>query len=525
MIVEWDVLSAKTSIVLIATAMLAACGGDGSSTGQVTVPNVVNDTQAAASTAITGAGLTVGLVTTQSSSTVAAGEVISEDPVAGTSVNGGTAVGLFISSGPAIHTIGGTVIGLGPSATVHVLNGSDDVPVSANGSFTLPTGVDSGATYSVTVGTPTTPQTCAVLNGSGTVSADITNVVVYCTYVVTAATLNGAYTSALALFDDLEGNTIVPVDSAGVTTFNGSGAYSDTGTINNGGLVVPGFTLSGTYAVATTDAIPVLTNDAGASGGIQGMNGNAFLWVGLTSGTAPGFSVGVVPNASATTASIDGDYTLADLTAQVSTGTVYGYQATITLTNGVISGSYVQNSNGAITTKNPASGQWSVTNGALTSVGSATGAVSADGDLIVLADTNSGDDPYVNVAVRREAASPRRPSRGSTASRNTAGAPPTRHSPRRSRCSRMAMAISASPLPRTATAPLPPTTRVPELIRWRPMAPRRSPSRMARSIAGRSARMATPSCSRVWRASRTRRFSSGFVNEQFEVGGASSLKM
>jgi hypothetical protein len=401
MIVEWDVLSAKTSMVLIATAMLAACGGDGSSSGQVTVPNVVNDTQAAASTAITGAGLTVGLVTTQSSSTVAAGEVISEDPVAGTSVNGGTAVGLFISSGPATHTIGGTVIGLGPSATVHVLNGSDDMPVSANGSFTLPTGVDSGATYSVTVGTPTTPQTCAVLNGSGTVSADITNVVVYCTYVVTAATLNGGYTSVLALFDDLEGNTIVPVDSAGVTTFNGSGAYSDTGTINNGGLVVPGFTLSGTYAVATTDAIPVLTNDAGASGGIQGMNGNAFLWVGLTSGTAPGFSVGVVPNAGATTASIDGDYTLADLTAQVSTGTVYGYEATITLTNGVISGSYVQNSNGAITTGNPASGQWSVTNGALTSVGSATGAVSADGDLIVLADTNSGDDPYVNVAVRR----------------------------------------------------------------------------------------------------------------------------
>src|ERR1700734_1820119 len=39
--------------------------------------------------------------------------------------------------------------------------------------------------------------------------------------------------------------------------------------------------------------------------------------------------------------------------------------------------------------------------GVLTSVGSASGAVSADGDLIVLADTNSGDDPYINVAVAR----------------------------------------------------------------------------------------------------------------------------
>jgi hypothetical protein len=42
-----------------------------------------------------------------------------------------------------------------------------------------------------------------------------------------------------------------------------------------------------------------------------------------------------------------------------------------------------------------------VTNGVVTSVGAASGAVSADGDLIVLADTNSGDDPYINVAVRR----------------------------------------------------------------------------------------------------------------------------
>jgi hypothetical protein len=34
-------------------------------------------------------------------------------------------------------------------------------------------------------------------------------------------------------------------------------------------------------------------------------------------------------------------------------------------------------------------------------VGAAQGAVSADGDLIILAATNSGDDPFVNVAVRR----------------------------------------------------------------------------------------------------------------------------
>src|SRR5256886_8403166 len=51
--------------------------------------------------AITGAGLTVGTVTMQSSSTVAAGSVISESPTAGTMVASGSAVSLVVSSGPA----------------------------------------------------------------------------------------------------------------------------------------------------------------------------------------------------------------------------------------------------------------------------------------------------------------------------------------------------------------------------------------------------------------------------------------
>jgi hypothetical protein len=66
-----------------------------------TVPNVVGDTQAAATTAITGAGLVVGTVTSASSSTVPSGDVISQSPAAGTSVNVGSAVDLVISSGPA----------------------------------------------------------------------------------------------------------------------------------------------------------------------------------------------------------------------------------------------------------------------------------------------------------------------------------------------------------------------------------------------------------------------------------------
>src|SRR5437016_8920472 len=67
----------------------------------VPVPNVVGQTQAAATSAITGAGLTVGTVTMQSSTTVPSGNVISESPAAGTSVAKGSAVNLVVSSGPA----------------------------------------------------------------------------------------------------------------------------------------------------------------------------------------------------------------------------------------------------------------------------------------------------------------------------------------------------------------------------------------------------------------------------------------
>src|SRR5205823_13119832 len=66
---------------------------------QVAVPNVVGETEAAATSAITSAGLTAGTVTMQSSATVASGSVISESPAAGTSVAMASAVNLVVSSG------------------------------------------------------------------------------------------------------------------------------------------------------------------------------------------------------------------------------------------------------------------------------------------------------------------------------------------------------------------------------------------------------------------------------------------
>ena len=70
--------------------------------GQVLVPNVVGLTQAAATTAITSAGLVVGTITIMSSSTVPSGDVISESPVAGASVSTGSAVNLVVSASTVI---------------------------------------------------------------------------------------------------------------------------------------------------------------------------------------------------------------------------------------------------------------------------------------------------------------------------------------------------------------------------------------------------------------------------------------
>jgi beta-lactam-binding protein with PASTA domain len=64
----------------------------------VAVPNVEGLTQAAATTAITAAKLTVGTVTQQTSNTVATGKVISQEPASGGSVVQGSPVHLVISS-------------------------------------------------------------------------------------------------------------------------------------------------------------------------------------------------------------------------------------------------------------------------------------------------------------------------------------------------------------------------------------------------------------------------------------------
>lgn len=79
------------------------------------------------------------------------------------------------------YTVGGSISGLISNGLV-LANGSDTLAVDANTtSFTLPTAVDFGSTFSVSVQTQPTGLTCSVADGSGTVAeANVSSVVVTC---------------------------------------------------------------------------------------------------------------------------------------------------------------------------------------------------------------------------------------------------------------------------------------------------------------------------------------------------------
>ncbi|SDG86131.1 Stk1 family PASTA domain-containing Ser/Thr kinase [Klenkia brasiliensis] len=90
--------------LVVLLVALNSGGGDATptepTTASVQVPNLVGQTQAAATAALQQAGLTAGPVTTAASADVAEGSVISSDPAAGATVDEGTAVALVVSAGP-----------------------------------------------------------------------------------------------------------------------------------------------------------------------------------------------------------------------------------------------------------------------------------------------------------------------------------------------------------------------------------------------------------------------------------------
>lgn len=83
---------------------------------------------------------------------------------------------------PPAYTVGGTVSGLRGSG-FKIQNGASHLSIMADGAFTFPDSLQSGASYSVSVeNQPATPtQACTVANAGGTIDhANITNIEITC---------------------------------------------------------------------------------------------------------------------------------------------------------------------------------------------------------------------------------------------------------------------------------------------------------------------------------------------------------
>ena len=159
--------------------------------GTTSVPNVVNLTQAAATTTLTGAGLVVGTVTPQSSATVPSGSVISQNPTAGTSVAAGSAVALVVSTGPAPVSVP-NVVNLTQAAATTTLTGAGLVvgTVTPQSSATVPSG--SVISQNPTAGTSVAAGSAvALVVSTGPAPVSVPNVV-NLTQAAATTTLTGA---------------------------------------------------------------------------------------------------------------------------------------------------------------------------------------------------------------------------------------------------------------------------------------------------------------------------------------------
>src|SRR5258706_2790397 len=139
------------------------------------------------------------------------------------------------------YTVGGNVSGLTGAGLV-LQNTCANIPaISVNGAFTFLTALKKGASYSVTVLTQPSGQSCTVTNGIGSASGNVTNVAVTC--------VTDAYTV---------GGTVAGLTGTGLVLQNNGG--NDRAISANGA-----FTFSAELANSAAYSVTVLTQPSGQS--------------------------------------------------------------------------------------------------------------------------------------------------------------------------------------------------------------------------------------------------------------------
>jgi large repetitive protein len=216
--------------------------------------------------------------------------------------SGQTQTGQTPSSSPVTaFQVSGAVSGINPSGlTGSVVLGltadgaptANDVTVSASGGFTFPDTVPSAKGYSVIVKSQPAGQNCAVSNGTGTASANVTNVSVSCQVRRTVrggvSDLNGPL--HLALFIDGGSPINLRVDGPGTGTFAvpfafpavilpgqnylvmvSSGPLNQDCSVSNGtGVIANADVTNVSVSCTTTGVIPIYRRIGGMASGTSG---------------------------------------------------------------------------------------------------------------------------------------------------------------------------------------------------------------------------------------------------------------
>ena len=171
--------------------------------------------------------------------------------LAGCGGGGGASAG---GGGSVSYTIGGLASGLAGSMVLQN-NGSDNLTVSASGTFTFATAVTNGSTYNITVLTQPAGQTCTVSTGAGAVSVgNVANVAVVCAAIANTYSVGGTV-SGLVGYMVLKNN-------------NGDNLITTNGT----------FTFASQVANGSPYSVTVFTHPAGQSCSV--VNGNGTIATG-----------------------------------------------------------------------------------------------------------------------------------------------------------------------------------------------------------------------------------------------------
>ena len=376
------------SIGCLGILLLAACGGGGGGSGggsgngpsQVDDPNVQGDTQAAATAAITAAGLTVGTITMQSSSTVAAGSVISESPVGGTDVSRGSVVNLVVSSGPA------------PVSTPDVVGDTQATATTAITTAGLAVGTVTQQSSNVVTSGNVISETPAA--GTMVTSGSAVNLVVSTGAAQVAVPNVAGETQAAAATTIALAGLIVGTPTYAFSTSSPAGAVA--GSLPNPGTeVAPGSTVSIVISIGSTGVnVPNVVGDTATVAAAAIIN--AHLVVGKVSQQSSSAAAGSVISETppAGTEFAPGwaiNLVLSSGTSQVAVPNVVGdtqASATTAITGaGLVLGTVTQTSSstvpaGQVTSETPVAGT-SVGSGASVNLVVSSGATQAPGETVL----------------------------------------------------------------------------------------------------------------------------------------------